>query len=120
MSAADVQPMQLASLQPEAETGHHRTPADIGFLKDVDLRITVELGGTTRTIGEILGLGTGSVIELDKLAGEPVEILVNRTPIARGEVVVIDDAYGVRVTEIMAGVGMGDDGAGNGSRVEAG
>lgn len=76
--------------------------AEIGSaLLPVDLRMTVELGSTTRTIREVLAMHEGSVIELDQLAGEPVAILVNRQPIARGEVVVIDDNFGVRVTEIV-------------------
>ena len=62
--------------------------------------ITVELGGTNMLIRDILALGPGSVIELDKLAGEPVDLLVNDRPIAKGEVVVIDESFGVRLTEI--------------------
>ncbi len=78
-------------------------PGNLDQLLDVNLKITVELGRTTRSIGEILELGPGSVVELDRLAGEPVDILVNGRPIARGEVVVVDDAtFGVRVTDIIS------------------
>lgn len=72
----------------------------LGFISDVPLFVTVELGHVTKTLADVLSLGPGSVIELDKLAGEPVDVLVNGRLIARGEVVVIDENFGVRVTEI--------------------
>lgn len=75
---------------------------NIELLLDVPMHITVELGRTTRMIREVLNLGTGSIIELDKLAGEPVDLLVNGKLIAKGEVVVIDESFGVRVTEIVS------------------
>lgn len=84
--------------EPHAEQG----PSNLDLLMDVTLSVTVELGRTTMTIKEVLALGPGSVIELDKLAGEPVDILVNDRPIAKGEVVVVDENFGVRVTEIMS------------------
>ncbi len=74
---------------------------NIGLLMDVPLQITVELGRTTKRIKEILEFGQGSIIELDKLAGEPVNILVNGKHIAIGEVVVIDESFGVRITDII-------------------
>ena len=80
-------------------------PADqgnIGLLMDVYMEMTVELGRTKKPIKEILGFGEGTIIELDKLAGEPVDILVNHKPIAKGEVVVIDENFGVRITEILS------------------
>lgn len=81
------------------------TPAlemqNIGLLMDVPLQITVELGRTSKKIKEILEFGQGSIIELDKLAGEPVDILVNGKNIAKGEVVVIDESFGVRITDII-------------------
>ncbi len=77
---------------------------NIELLLDVPMHITVELGRTTRMIREVLNLGTGSIIELDKLAGEPVDLLVNGKLIAKGEVVVIDESFGVRVTEIVSPV----------------
>jgi flagellar motor switch protein FliN/FliY len=73
---------------------------NLDLLLDVPLRVTVELGRTELTIKEVLALGPGSVIELDKLAGEPVDILVNNRLIAKGEVVVVDENFGVRVTDI--------------------
>jgi flagellar motor switch protein FliN/FliY len=69
---------------------------------DVPLQVTVELGRTRKLIRDILELGPGSVVELDKLAGEPVDVLVNGKLIAKGEVVVIDENFGVRVTEIVS------------------
>ena len=74
--------------------------ANIGLILDVPLQVTVELGRTKKSIKEILELSTGSIVELDKLAGEPVEIQVNGHFLAKGEVVVIDENFGVRITEI--------------------
>jgi flagellar motor switch protein FliN/FliY len=68
---------------------------DISLLLDVEMTMTVELGRTTKLVKDILGLGEGSIIELDKLAGEPVDLLVNGKLIAKGEVVVIDENFGV-------------------------
>ena len=65
------------------------------------MNVTVELGRTELTVAEVLGLGPGSVVELDRLAGEPVDILVNDRLIARGEVVVVDENFGVRVVEVI-------------------
>jgi flagellar motor switch protein FliN len=80
------------------------TPASQQFdlIMDVPLRVTVELGRSSMTVDEVLALGPGSVIELNKLAGEPVDILVNDRLIAHGEVVVVDENFGVRVTEIVS------------------
>lgn len=75
---------------------------DISLLLDVEMTMTVELGRTTKLVKDILGLGEGSIIELDKLAGEPVDLLVNGKLIAKGEVVVIDENFGVRVTDIVS------------------
>ena len=75
---------------------------NLELLMDVPLLITVELGRTQKMVKEVLALGPGSVVELDKLAGEPVDILVNERPIAKGEVVVIDENFGIRVTEILS------------------
>ena len=81
------------------------TPAEqsnISLLMDVYMEMTVELGRTKRLIKDILQMGEGTIIALDKLAGEPVDILVNHKLIAKGEVVVIDENFGVRVTEIIS------------------
>ncbi|WP_163536804.1 flagellar motor switch phosphatase FliY [Gracilibacillus sp. YIM 98692] len=75
---------------------------NLDLLMDIPLQVTVELGRTKRTVKEILELTSGSIVELDKLAGEPVDILVNQKLIAQGEVVVIDENFGVRVTDILS------------------
>lgn len=75
--------------------------ADIGLIKDVPLEITVELGRTTKQISEILDFGVGTVIELDRLVGESLDILANGKRIAKGEVVVVDENYGIRITDII-------------------
>ena len=75
---------------------------NIGLIMDVYMEMTVELGRTKKMIKEILGMGEGHIIELDKLAGEPVDVLVNHKPIAKGEVVVIEESFGVRITEILS------------------
>lgn len=75
---------------------------NLNMLLDIPLQVTVELGRTKHSVKEILQLASGSIIELDKLAGEPVDILVNSRLIAKGEVVVIDENFGVRITDIMS------------------
>ena len=74
---------------------------NIDLLMDVALDVVIELGRTVMPLREVLNLGPGSVIELDKLAGDPVDILVNNKLVARGEVVVIEENFGVRITEIV-------------------
>src|SRR4051794_280391 len=76
--------------------------SQIDLLLDISLQVTVELGRARMKIQEILGLRNGSVIELDRLAGEPADILVNGTLIAKGEVVVVDEKFGVRVIEVVS------------------
>ncbi|MDA8325808.1 MAG: flagellar motor switch protein FliN [Nitrospiraceae bacterium] len=75
---------------------------DMDFLLDIPLEVTVELGNTRMFIRDLLQLGQGSVIELEKLAGEPMEVLVNKKLVARGEVVVINEKFGVRLTDIIS------------------
>jgi flagellar motor switch protein FliN len=99
MAPPNVQPVQFANLQPVQMGGEQ---GNIGLLMDVYMEMTVELGRTRKRIKDILGIGEGTIIELDKLAGEPVDILVNHKLIAKGEVVVIDENFGVRVTEIVS------------------
>ncbi len=79
-----------------------RSPGNIDLLMDVKMPIAIELGRTEMPISEILTLGPGSVVELDKLAGEPVDLLVNNKVVARGEVVVVDENFGVRITMLMS------------------
>lgn len=95
----NVKPLQFHSFdQPEQNASFHN---DISLIRDVPLGVTVELGRTVKQISEILDFGPGTVIELDKLVGEPLDILVNGKLIAKGEVVVVDENYGVRITDIV-------------------
>lgn len=99
MQNVNVQPVQFAPLQqPNLIMGD----TNINLILDVPLQVTVELGRTRKLIREILELTPGSVLELDKLAGEPVDILANGKLIAKGEVVVIDENFGVRITDIVS------------------
>jgi flagellar motor switch protein FliN/FliY len=77
-------------------------PPELERLYDVPVELAVEIGRTRMTIRETLALGPGSIVTLNRLAGEPVDLLVNGKPIARGEVVVIDEEFGLRVTEVVA------------------
>ena len=74
---------------------------NIGLIMDVPLEVTVELGRTKKSISEILDFAPGTIIELDRIAGEPIDVLVNGKFVAKGEVVVIEESFGVRVTEII-------------------
>lgn len=95
----DVRPVHF---QPLEETEEHIEKSNIDLILDVPLEVSVEIGRTKKTIKEILELGAGSIIELTKMAGEPADILVNGKMIAKGEIVVIDDSFGVRVTDIIS------------------
>lgn len=96
----NVQPVQFANLG--APAYGQADDSNLNLLMDIPLKVTVELGRTQKQIKDILELSQGSIIELDKLAGEPVDILVNNKLIAKGEVVVIDENFGVRVTDIVS------------------
>ena len=76
-------------------------PENIDLIMDVPLEVTVELGRTSKSIKDILDFAPGTIIELDKLAGEPIDVLVNGKFVAKGEVVVIEESFGIRVTEII-------------------
>ncbi|PYY26773.1 flagellar motor switch phosphatase FliY [Paenibacillus illinoisensis] len=96
----NVQPVQFANLQNGAYGQVDEN--NLNLLMDIPLKVTVELGRTQKQIKDILELSQGSIVELDKLAGEPVDILVNNKLIAKGEVVVIDENFGVRVIDIVS------------------
>jgi len=96
----NVQPAQFSGFP--TGTYVHSDETNLNLLLDIPLKVTVELGRTQKQIKDILELSQGSIIELDKLAGEPVDILVNNKLIAKGEVVVIDENFGVRVTDIVS------------------
>ncbi len=98
--AVDVRP---AAFQPLGGTGGGGAPSPIDLIADIPVRVTVELGKARKSVSEILALTAGAVVELDKMAGEPVDILVNGKLIAHGEVVVIDENFGVRITDIIPG-----------------
>ncbi|MDN5330936.1 MAG: flagellar motor switch protein FliN [Tepidanaerobacteraceae bacterium] len=94
----EVRPIELEDFDDRATSGKK---SSLDLIMDVPLEISVELGRTVKKIKEILEIGPGSIIELEKMAGEPVDILVNGKRIAKGEVVVIDENFGVRITEII-------------------
>lgn len=99
IEAPAIQDTELES-HPEAtaETGG----GNLDLILDIPLRVTVELGRSRMVVSELLNLGQGSVIELNKLAGEPMEILVNDKLVARGEAVVVNEKFGVRLTDIIS------------------
>lgn len=95
-----IQPAQFQSFAPSQDLSGI-APENIDLIMDVPLEVTVELGRTSKSIKEILDFSPGTIIELDKLAGEPVDVLVNGKFVAKGEVVVIEESFGIRVTEII-------------------
>lgn len=97
-SAVSVSPVQFSSLTPQSASGD----STLDLLLDVQLQVSVELGRARLPIKDLLALAPGAVIELDKLAGEPIDMLVNGTLVAHGEVVVVDEKFGVRVTEVVS------------------
>lgn len=99
MAEEEVQQHEFQDLKEEDK---HSTERDIEFLLDIPVEITVQLGKSKMMIKELLQLGQGSVVELEKLAGEPMEILANSRLIARGEVVVVNEKFGVRLTDIIS------------------
>ena len=98
--------IEFLPLEPANRAGGDGT--DLSRLYDVPVELAVEIGRTRMTIGQTLELRPGSVVSLNRLAGEPVDLLINGKPIARGEVVVIDEEFGLRVTEVLES----DSGAG--------
>lgn len=89
-------------MSPPDESAEQRSTRRLDLLLDVPLDLTVELGRARMSIQDLLALGPGSVIELDKVSGEPLDILVNNRLIARGEAVVVNDKFGVRITDIVS------------------
>jgi flagellar motor switch protein FliN len=96
------QDLELEQLVSDDRDTRVSAGGDLRRLSAVPVDLSVEIGRTRMTVGETLELREGSVITLDRMAGEPVDLLVNGTPIARGEVVVIDEQFGLRLTEVMA------------------
>ncbi len=104
MPQPDMQNMNIQPAQFQSFSGTGNVVAgqeNIGLIMDVPLEVTVELGRTKKSIAEILDFAPGTIIELDKIAGEPIDVLVNGKFVAKGEVVVIEESFGVRVTEII-------------------
>jgi flagellar motor switch protein FliN len=97
--AAEFKDLSTEAKAAKKETGHKR---ELDFILDIPLEVSAELGRTKLLINELLQLGQGSVIELNKLAGEPLEIHVNGKLVARGEAVVINEKFGVRLTDIIS------------------
>jgi flagellar motor switch protein FliN len=92
---------QLPAVASETPPATNGAVGDLRRLSAVPVDLSVEMGRTRMTVGETLELRQGSIITLNRMAGEPVDLLVNGTPIARGEVVVIDEQFGLRVTEVL-------------------
>src|SRR5438270_13665508 len=101
VAAPDAADFQLPSFQQAIQDAQ---ASSIDLLRDVDLNVKIELGRTRMLVEDVLRLSEGSVVELDKLAGDPVDVLVNDRLVARGEVLVLNDNFCVRVNEILAGV----------------
>jgi flagellar motor switch protein FliN/FliY len=93
----NVTPMPTPAAEVSAHDGRN-----LDLIMDIPLKVTVELGRTRMVVNELLNLGQGSVIELSKLAGEPLEVLVNNKLVARGEAVVVNEKFGVRLTDIIS------------------
>ena len=106
----DYAPFETTTAGPvEPEGPRPVGPEELARLHDVPVELAVEIGRTRMTIGQTLELRPGSVVSLNRLAGEPVDLLINGKPIARGEVVVIDEEFGLRVTEVLAPKRAGED-----------
>jgi flagellar motor switch protein FliN/FliY len=98
----DSQPQSLQPGQLKKSNATDGQPLDLEFILDIPLQVKVEVGRTRMMIQELLQLGKGSVVELNKLIGEPFEVLVNEKLVARGEVVVVNDHFGIRLTDIIS------------------
>jgi flagellar motor switch protein FliN/FliY len=94
--------VQNAEFQQLSMTSGQKASQNIDLLMDVELPVSIELGRTKMNIADILALGPGSVVELDKLVGEPVDLLVNQKCVARGEVVVVEESFGLRITQLLS------------------
>jgi flagellar motor switch protein FliN/FliY len=108
-SAQNIEPIQESaqnnvkdpSFDKFKDGGKIRTSHNLDFILDIPLQITVELGRTSLLVNDLLQLGQGSVIELSKLVGEPLDVLINGKEVARGEVVVVNEKFGIRLTDII-------------------
>ena len=98
-AAAAARPAEFPTLE---QSGPMGAPSAVDFILDIPLQLSVRIGSTRMLIRDLLQLGQGSVIELDKLAGEPMEVLVNGKLVARGEAVVVNEKLGVRLTDVIS------------------
>jgi flagellar motor switch protein FliN len=98
----EVMEMELDPLEDRSPEANGPTVTNLDFILDIPMEVSVELGRSKMLISDLLQLGQGSVIELTKLAGEPLEVLVNQKLIARGEVVVVNEKFGIRLTDIIS------------------
>ena len=102
----EIKEVKIDKLADEVKTGddalNKLKVQNLDFILDIPLKVSVELGRTSLIIKDLLQLGQGSVLELDKLAGEPLEVLVNGKLVARGEVVVVNEKFGIRLTDIIS------------------
>lgn len=93
--------MDDAGKEKKPDKGRYAEAQDLEFILDIPLELSVELGRSKMLVNDLLQLGQGSIVELNKLAGEPLEIYINRKLVARGEVVVVNEKFGVRLTDII-------------------
>lgn len=100
MSEQEAKPVELEELTPAV--GQQDMPAGMDLIMDIPVTLSMELGSTSIAIRNLLQLTQGSVVELDRYAGEPLDVLVNGTLIAHGEVVVVNDKYGIRLTDVVS------------------
>jgi len=98
--ASEAKKVNYQPLAPEGQSGAQ--PRAMEFVLDIPLMLTVEVGRTKMTIGELLTLGPGSIVELSKLAGEPLEIFVNEKLVARGEAVIVNEKFGIQLTDVIS------------------
>jgi len=93
---------EVAEKADEAIKATQTNPQSLDFLLDITMQITAEVGRCRMSVQDLLQLGQGSVVELSKLAGEPLDVLVNNKPVARGEVVIVNEKFGVRITDVIS------------------
>jgi len=103
-AATDNDPAQPANFDTLEANADATTPADVNLevVLNVDVELALEVGRTSISVRDLLQLTQGSVVELDRLAGEPLDVLINGTLVARGEVVVVNDKYGIRLTDVIS------------------
>ncbi len=99
---SELQPAPAPEVDPKMQGIPDTSHRNLSLIMDIPLRVAVELGRTKMVVNDLLNLGQGSVIELNKLAGEPMEVLVNDKLVARGEAVVVNEKFGVRLTDIIS------------------